>query len=78
MRIAMWFGLWWILVSLNNIKNFVALYSSVTYYDNADDGDDGDDDTNAEVGRGVYNACITHFGSLVFGSLFLWFPNTFI
>lgn len=74
MRGVMWFGLWWILISFSNIKNFATLYSSVTYYDNADDGDD---DTNAEVGGGVYHACITHIGSILFGSLFLWFPRIF-
>jgi hypothetical protein len=72
MKAAMWFGLWWILISLSNMKNFVALYSAVTYYDNADDGDD---DTNSEVATGAYHACVTHIGSMAFGSLFLWFPR---
>ena len=71
MRAVMCFGLWWILISFSNLNNFVALYSSVTYYDNVDDN------TKAEVGSGVYHACITHLGSILFGSLFLWFPKIF-
>lgn len=78
-ELVMFFGLVWILITINYAQNFVILYSSATYYFNSpvdvvdDDGKKTGEhkDGSAEVCEGAKLAHFKHLGGIVFGALII-------